>query len=148
MRPGQTKVLLFVVLIGAFANNDVVRDEFLTRVLPTAVTLSLLARVPIESARVIARRKIKSLLPAKDSRSAAGSLGTAFGKTIDDALNKRTICRSVVGRCCLKPVCRIAFRQCEYVAIEIVGARVLSVVQADETKQLILDSGNPDVNPN
>ena len=44
MRPGHTEVLLFVILIGAFAEDDVVGDEPLPRVLPARGEVVSLSR--------------------------------------------------------------------------------------------------------
>ncbi len=49
MRPGNAQVLLLMILIGAFAGNDVVGDEPLPGVLPASCKIIFLPGVPIES---------------------------------------------------------------------------------------------------
>ncbi len=113
MRPRQTKVLLFVILVRAFAGNDVVGEKLLPRVLPAGREIVCLARVPVETSGIVARRKIKSLLTAKHSWTSRRIVGHSIRKPIDDALNEGAICGRIVRRVCINQFAGIAFRQGE-----------------------------------
>ncbi len=138
---GHSEVLLFVILIGAFADDDVVGLELLARVLPTRGEGVFLARVPVEPSRVIARRKIKSLLSAKHSRAGRRIVGNSISEAIDNAFDEGTIRRCVVRGRLFEPVGWITLRHSEHIAIEVVRARVLRVVQTHETEKSILQHG-------
>src|SRR5215213_3491625 len=60
--PGETYVLLLIVLLGSFAKNNVFVVEHLSRVLPATSDLIGVERVPVEAAGVILKRSIESNL--------------------------------------------------------------------------------------
>ena len=56
-----------MVLVSALANDDIVSDKALTRVLPAAGNVVRLAGIEIKSSGIIAGRKIEALLATKYS---------------------------------------------------------------------------------
>src|SRR5215213_3323154 len=122
MRPRRANVLLFVVLVCAFAGNDVFGGEPLPRVLPARGKVISLTRVPIEPARIITRGKVEWLLATKDAWTRRRIVWYNIGEPVHDVLNESAICRRIIGGSLLEPVGRIAFRQCEDVAVESICA--------------------------
>ena len=108
MRPGKTDILLFVILVGAFADDDVIRVETLARVLPAGVEAVLLARVPIKPARIITRRKIEALFTYGSANRARVVWHKASGETCQNRGDKGAVSRRVIGRRLYKPSCRDA----------------------------------------
>ena len=119
--PVQPIILLFVVLISTFAENNVIRLKDLSRILPSAENSIFLGNVPIESRRIIVCRKAERLSSNVCPRRTGIIRNKVRRKTIKNRLYERPIGRIIIRGRRKEPVCRIPFKRQWKVSCEGVG---------------------------
>src|SRR5262249_12825737 len=83
MGPGVAYVLLFVVLLSGFADDDVLVVQNLPRILPAKQHIIRVSPIPVESSRVILQRTIEADTPGESACVARVVRHEIGGKTID-----------------------------------------------------------------